>query len=252
MLKFSPLKDNAKLNWMGKGAYSVSTLSGVCCPYSNECKSQVVDKDGRRTIKDGPNTLFRCYSASQELLYKAMYEQRKHNHEEFVKAAISLEATTNLILNSLPKDCKIVRWFVAGDWATQRMFDAAIEVAKLRPDIHFYAYTKSIPFWVKRLGQIPDNFILTASVGGKADHLIEQHKLRYVKVVYSEREARKLKLPIDNDDRYAMLPKFRNISFSLHVHGIQPAGSKGSYNWSDQIKGKRKFHGYTNKKSASM
>ena len=247
MLKFSPLKSNAKLKWMGKNAYSISTLSGVCCPYANECKSQVVDNDGKRTIKDGPNTVFRCYSASQELLYKAMYKQRKHNHEEFVKAAVSLEATTNLILNSIPDDCNVVRWHVAGDFLTQRMFDAAIEVAKLRPDVHFYAYTKSLPFWVKRLGQIPDNFILTASMGGKADHLIEKHNLRYVKVVYSEYEAKKLKLPVDHDDKYAMLPKFRNTNFALVIHGVQPKDTKGSKVWSDQIKGKRKFHGYSNK-----
>lgn len=248
MLKFSPLKNNAKLKWI-KNGYSISLLSGHTCVGADKCKSQVIETSEGRRIQDGPNVEFRCFSASTELIFKKTYEQRKHNTEEFVRTANSQEAMVRLIQESLPKDSKVIRIHVAGDFRTQRMFDAWCEVARLNKEIIFYAYTKSLIFWVKRLGKIPSNLVLTASKGGKFDHLIEQYKLRYVQVVYSEYEGKKLKLPIDFDDSHAILPKYRDTNFALVVHSMGPKGSKHARSWKRQIDGKNKFHGYTSGKN---
>ena len=70
--------------------------------------------------------------------------------------------------------------------------------------------------------------VLTASYGGYQDDLIKKHNLRYVKVIYSQYEARKLHLPIDHDDTHAANPDNRKQSFALLIHGIQPKGSKAS------------------------
>jgi hypothetical protein len=63
------------------------------------------------------------------------------------------------------------------------------------------------------------NFVLTASFGGRYDNLIEQHKLKYAKVVYSVEQAKELNLAIDHDDTHAYLT---NESFALLLHGTQP------------------------------
>ncbi len=73
-----------------------------------------------------------------------------------------------------------------------------------------------------------DNFILTASYGGRDDELIDQHGLRSAKVVFSETEAEELGLEIDHDDSHAARPSVKNLDFALLVHGTQPKGSEAS------------------------
>ena len=73
-----------------------------------------------------------------------------------------------------------------------------LEVARQRPRTVFYCYSKAVPFFVRRLGVVPTNFLLTASYGGTHDYLIEQHQLRYAKVVLSQAEADVLGLEIDH------------------------------------------------------
>ena len=72
---------------------------------------------------------------------------------------------------------------------------------------------------MRRLNNLPDNFVLTASEGGKWDYLIAEHDLRFARVVFSEDEAQAAGLPLDHDDSHAML---QNGSFALLLHGVQP------------------------------
>ena len=137
-------------------------------------------------------------------------------------AARSPMAAANALCDALPDDAGCVRIHVAGDFKLLNYFDAWLEVAARNPDRRFYAYTKSLPFWVKRLDALPPNFLLTASRGGKADCLIDEHGFREARVVFSEAEADALGLEIDHDDSHAALP---GPSFALLSHGIQPAGS---------------------------
>jgi len=229
MLKFS--RGNAKLDKLEKKikgqVWTFSLLSGHSCPYAKECRSQaVLGANGKLHVKDGPHTLFRCFSASQEAFFKNVYKNRKDNFDivkYFLGEIDGVNKLATAIVGNIPKKCKAIRIHVGGDFFVQLYFDAWLAAAKLRPDIVFYAYTKSLPFWVKRIGEIPANFVLTASYGGYKDELIAEHNLRYSKVVYSNYEAKKLKLPIDHDDSHAYKP---GGNFALLVHGIQPKGSE--------------------------
>jgi hypothetical protein len=123
---------------------------------------------------------------------------------------------------SLPIKCDIVRVHVGGDFFNQRYFDAWLEVARLRPSTTFYAYTKSLPYWVARLGNIPSNFVLTASRGGRMDNLIDELSLKVAEVVFSLDEADEKALPIDHNEYHAI----NNAgNFALLIHGTQPKGS---------------------------
>lgn len=249
-LRFSPLKNNTKLKWMGEGTYSFSTLAGWSCPGACDCLSRAIETPEGRRIQDGPNTKFRCYSASQEILFKKTYEQRKHNMELLMSVANSKELTVQLIQNSLPKDARIIRLFCSGDFANQRIFDSFLEVARKNSQVLFYAYTKSLVFWVRRLGEIPENLVLTGSKGGRYDNLIDEHKLRYCVVVHNDSQARKLGLKVDRTDKYAMLPRYRDMNFALCLHGPQKRGTVAARVWKKQIDGKAKFHGYSSNKPA--
>ena len=58
--------------------------------------------------------------------------------------------------------------------------------------------------------------------------MIDRNNLRESVVVFSEQEAYNKGLEIDHDDSHAAVPEWRNNSFALLVHGIQPKGSKAA------------------------
>lgn len=214
-------KGNAKLDGF---IQTLSLPSGYTCPGADACLSKANRDSGK--ITDGPNCQFRCFSASQECLFRNVRNSRWNNFE-LLRAAGSSQGMTDLILASLPQSPfqVVVRIHVSGDFFNQSYFDAWVAVAKARPHFLLYAYTKSLPFWVARLNNIPSNLILTASFGGKFDNLIAQHNLRYAKVVYTEDEAKTLGLEIDHDDSHA----YKNgPSFALLLHGTQPAGTESN------------------------
>jgi len=220
LIKFSPA--NTKLKKLQKKikkkVYSFDLLSGHSCPCANECYSKVVN--GK--VVDGKNTKFRCYSASQEAVYKNVFNLRNNNLQAFRKQSSS--QMTNLILQEMPKNAKVIRIHSSGDFFSKAYLRACINAAKTKPEIIFYFYTKFLPGLIEAL-PLPDNMVYTASYGGTHDYLIEEHNLRYVKVVFSKNEAKKSRLPLDINDYHAYNPNSKNNNFALLIHGIQPAGS---------------------------
>lgn len=250
MLKFS--NANAKIQalrkvpelqpFLGKGrkVYSFDILSGWSCPFAQDCQSRVVIELGKRKIKDGPKTQFRCFSASQEALFTPVYNLRKNNFDN-LRVCKTSEDMAELILKYMPINAGVIRIHVAGDFFNREYFRAWLQIARLNPGRLFYAYTKSLPYWVECLGDIPANFILTASYGGRADNLIAEHNLRTSKVVFSENEANELGLDIDHTDELAANPKLAQTSFALLLHGSQPAGSEAAKSMSAMKKAGTKF-----------
>lgn len=233
MLKFSI--GNAKL----QGVTAIFDLpAGHSCPFANLCKSSAHKITGR--ITDGPNTQFRCYAASGEARSNAARRTRWNNFNLLKGKSASNMAS--LIANCLPETLK-VRIHSSGDFFNQDYFDAWIIVARQYPERIFYAYTKAIPFWIKRYGEIPPNLVLTASYGGTHDNLIKTYGLKSCRVVGSEAEATALGLELDHDDTHAWKG---TENFALLVHGTQPAGSVMGKAWAKlQREGKG---GYTREK----
>ena len=207
--------------------YSFDLLSGWSCPQASECLSKVVQINGKRTIQDGKDCQFRCFSASQEATFPSAYNKRKANFDA-LKGCKDISSMVNLISEALPKNAGVVRIHVAGDFFNKNYFLAWCLVAQLNPKTLFYAYTKSLNYWLDNKTQIPENLILTASRGGRLDHLIDKHNLREAKVVFSEAEADALGYEIDHTDELAAIPEIRNESFALMIHGVQPKGSDAS------------------------
>ncbi len=222
MLKFG--KGNAKLDGYKKPIHTFSLPAGFTCPGAKECKSKAKVKDGKKYIEDGKDTVFRCFAASQEVLYTNTYNARRHNLAA-LRECKTVKQMATLISDSLPKNAEVIRIHVSGDFFSQKYFDAWVSVASDNPGVIFYAYTKSIPYAIKREGDIPANFRLTASYGGQYDSLIDASGLRSATVVYTVAEATGLGLPIDSDDSHAI---GTGGSFALLLHGVQPAGSKAA------------------------
>jgi hypothetical protein len=215
-LKFQ--KGNAKID---KDTLIFSLPAGWSCPGALSCKSKV--KNGK--VIDGLRTQFRCYAASDEARHPNTYKARQHNYK-LLKSCNSVDQMVHLIIDSI-WDYKptYVRIHASGDFYNESYFKAWCEVARITPQVVFYAYTKSIPFIVKHKDIIPANLVITASFGGKHDDLINKYKLKHCLVVYSEEEAEAIDYPIDHDDSWAKHP---TANFALLLHGVQPKGSTAS------------------------
>jgi hypothetical protein len=204
--------------------YSFSLLSGFSCPKALDCQTYAIkDKaTGKRTVLDGKHAEFRCFSAIQEAQYPSVYNQRKHNFDTLLEHKDNYIDMTELILNSLPVNADYIRVHVGGDFFNKNYMLAWYLVAKLNPNIKFYAYTKSIKWMSDLEHHRPNNFSMIASYGSKEDALIDELNLKSANVVFHPSETTK---PIDKNEYYAINDKG---SFSLLLHGTQKQGSKGS------------------------
>jgi hypothetical protein len=110
----------------------------------------------------------------------------------------------------IPAKAKAVRIHMSGDFYSQDYFDLWLDICRKNPDVEFWAYTKSLEYWVNRLDQIPSNLILTASRGGRLDHLIDQHGLKNVEIIKQPEQANGR--PIDTCDDQARIP---DVNFCL-------------------------------------
>jgi hypothetical protein len=252
MLNFT--KGNAKL---GKQTLIFNLPAGKTCPGALYCKSfAVVDANGKRTIQDGDQTQFRCFAASSEVQYDAVYNNRARNLELIVDAIQNGTAPgfsvgpADLIHNSIQesrtKKTQLVRIHESGDFFSGAYLDAWIQVAQRNPDLKFYCYSKSLQLFLNF--KMPANFYMTASYGGKWDHLIDEGFFnRYAKVFMTEEDANNAGLEVDHDDSHC----FGDKPFALLVHGTQPKGSE----WGKAIRLRRstqQFSGYSKKLTVTV
>jgi len=221
LLKLS--KGNAKLS---KDTLILSISAGITCPGSNNCKAWVTVKNDKRELKRGPESMFTCFAASEELRYPNVFKSRRYNFDLINSYVVKkdINGLTNLLNDSLQakkKNIKKFRIHESGDFYNIIYLEAWLNVARLNKDIKFYCYSKSLDLFMKVF--LPDNFYMVASYGSKFDYLIDQsYFTKYSKVVFSEEEAKKLNLKIDKDDSLC----FEDKPFALLLHGMQEKGSE--------------------------
>ena len=202
--------------------YGFSLPAGYSCPFADGCLSKADRITGKLT--DGPHMEYRCFQASLEAVFANTRNAAWLNFDA-LRACQTVEDMVDLFQAAIPKNADIIRFGIDGDMFNQRMFDSVLAIARLNPSIRFYAYTKSLIYWVNRLGEIPSNLNLNASRGGRLDNLIEEYNLKSATVVLHPSEAEALGLEIDHDESHALNG---SDSFALLIHGQQAKGSKAS------------------------
>ena len=235
--------------------------AGWSCPGANECLAFADPVTGK--IWDSPELKFRCFEASAER-YENVRQQNWHNfnllrkligeNAAYAIAALILASIKDATKKFKPDDVVIIRIHVGGDFYSTKYLEGwamALRATTLpqnqpMPRVIGYAYTKSLQH-VAKLRQawqpLPENFVLTASEGGKYDHLIQSLKgLKVAKVVFSPEQAQSEGLEIDHDDSHAV---FGKESFGLLIHGTQPKGSQSAKALSS-LKARGVDSGYSN------
>jgi hypothetical protein len=231
MLHFS--HGNAKLN---KQTVIFNLPAGKTCPGALYCLSfAVTDENGKRSIRDGEHTQFRCFAASSEVQYDGVYQNRAENLQQII-SSLRDGNCADLINQSLQKarkkKTKLVRIHESGDFFNAAYLQAWLMVAQVNPDLKFYCYSKNLPLFVGL--ELPSNFYFTASHGGKFDHMIEEGMFpRYSKVFKTEADAIAAGFKVDSQDQSC----FEEGPFALLVHGTQPAGSE----WGKAARANRKI-----------
>ena len=208
---------NAKLF----GIHTFSLPAGHSCPGAKDCLAKAVRTNGKTKLVRGKDAKFTCYAASLEAIFPTVYNM-VHRNWDLLKKAGTVEKMAELIHNSLPGNARIIRVHVNGDFFSENYFKAWIMVALNNPNLLFYAYSKSISYWRKHEKIVPSNFVLTASYGGKFDHLITE-TMKTNEVVFSPEEAEVKNIPIDHDDSFAYSIGVKR--FATLLHGKQAAGS---------------------------
>ena len=226
MLKFqkgTSAKVKRIQEWWGKpvNVYSFSLPAGWSCPGAEICLSRADKITGK--ITDGKKTKIRCYASSDEAKSPQARKARWFNFDTI--RGLDFEGIYSELFYSFPDDADIMRIHVGGDFYNQKYFDAWVFLAQNKPETTFYAYTKSLPYWIATMYEIPQNLKLIASAGGRNDELITEYNLREATIVLSLEEADMLDLDIDHTEEIAIQS---DESFALLIHGTQPKGSESS------------------------
>jgi hypothetical protein len=238
---------NAKL---GKQTLIFNLPAGKTCPGALFCLSfAAVDDNGKRHVQDGPQTQFRCFAATSEAQYDGPFYSRARNLQlivDAIKSNTAVELLNTSLQNSRTKKSELVRIHESGDFFSGAYLDAWVAVARLNPDLKFYCYSKNLPLFVE--ANLPANFFMTASYGGKHDDMIDAGMFtRYSKVVHNDEEADTLGLEVDHDDSHCFGPN----PFALLVHSTQPKGSTyGKAVFARRKAGK--FSGYAKERQAIL
>lgn len=184
------MKFTRKTNYYTGVVYEWNLPTGHTCPFADECLVKVNRETGK--FQNSSNA-YKCYAASAERFPGV----RNHRWNNF-------EYVNNGGIPEIPKKAKAIRIHSSGDFFNQKYFDMWLELCRENPDVEFWAYTKSLKYWVKRIDEIPTNLVLTASYGGKHDNLIEEYNLKHSIVVPSKKDA--IGMPIDTNDDEARKP----------------------------------------------
>ena len=191
-------------------------------------KAQKYDPEAGRDLD-----YMRCFAASDEIRKPDSRRIRWSNFDLIRGLKGDVPAMVDLFLRSIDHfeqtehKIRIFRIHESGDFFSQEYFDAWLETANRRPDILFYAYTTSVPYWVERKAKVAatKNFRLVASQGSKHQDLADKEDLRQAIVVLDDGEAIRRKLAIDVDEFLAI---FSDESFALLVHNTGPAGTQAA------------------------
>jgi hypothetical protein len=166
MLKFS--FHNSKLNelarWMGvplNRVVSFDLPAGWTCAKADICKTLMAKDTGKETRVGR----IKCYASKAESYAPNTRLMRWHNFD-LLKTCKSISSISELILESLPENIKVIRIHSSGDFFSKIYFQAWVEVAKIRPNIIFFGYTKHLDYAIATL---PENMFLEYSFGSLDD-----------------------------------------------------------------------------------
>ena len=133
---------------------------------------------------------------------------------------------------------KFIRIHDGGDFFNQEYAEAWIDLAVKNPQCKFYTYTKEVLLFKKTLINLPENFIVIYSFGGKQDKYIDRETDRHSDVFTDYNRMIQLGYnDIEADDKLAAIgPKKVGLFRNNIKHFIKKQGEKSFGEWSLKTK----------------
>jgi len=114
---------------------------------------------------------------------------KKFRPKGFIREVPGLESTGHLprdVQELLLAGSAAIRIHDSGDFFSLEYLKGWIEIAEAFPDVLFYAYTKEVQ--MLESADLPTNFLICYSMGGRQDHLIDRETMRHADVFPSLEE----------------------------------------------------------------
>lgn len=166
---------------------------------------------GKTCPKAGECTKF-CYAKQGAYTWSSTINARQHNLNCAMNDRFVQSATCDLIKM---KNVEAIRIHDSGDFYSQKYLNKWIQIAEAIPHKIFYAYTKSLHL---DFSQIPSNFIVIQSMGGKLDRMIDTSKPHAI--VFKDHQTR-------IDAGYADGTETDELAYSGHIKiGLVYHGTK--------------------------
>lgn len=198
------LTQNRKMKKSGGDKYLVYNFalpSVKTCPFAGECKKGCYGSSGMynfSNVKAAHNRNFES-SKNNDFIVEMLKELDKLNLKAVKKGKIL-----------------VIRVHDNGDFYSAEYLDKWLSIMLQRKHILFYAYTKSLPYF--KNVELPLNFRIIYSKGGKYDHLIDTTRHRHAEIFNSEKELEDSGyVSATNDDIIAPL----NRKIGLVYHGVE-------------------------------
>ncbi len=188
------LTRNSKMKKSGKKFFDFAILPVVSCPQALSCKKYCYGQQCRYCFPKVKNCL------------KERYEVTK-----------TREFCDRMASEIFYKKATHIRIHSTGDFYNRTYLKKWLQIMECFPEVKFYCYTKSVKL-LKSI-EIPSNFYVTYSFGGKQDSLINKRWDRHAVVFSSVSYLQKSGYHYGNEsDLIALSPK-RKIG--LVYHGIK-------------------------------
>lgn len=214
-------------NYYRQPTHVFNLPAGWTCPWADSCLTKADKDTGKLIVRPDRNAdgtpkehtsdaePYVCYAARAER-YPSVRDVRWHN---FTAARARVHNSDTF---EIPRNATHVRVHGSGDFFNEAYFCLWLETAAEHPDVHFWAFTKSIRYWVDHIDEVPPNFALTASTGSKEDHLITEHNLRTATVYYDLADVPEYEV-IDTDDGEAQDPTAPSFALLENMANKQQA-----------------------------
>lgn len=123
-----------------------------------------------------------CYAKKGFFLMPTVKKKRQDNFA----ASRDTQFANRMAAECLMIKNRIVRIHDSGDFYSVSYLQKWIDVATRTPEKQFYAYTKSVRFFLGK--ELPPNFRVIFSYGGMDDHLINPKIHRHARIFNSKEE----------------------------------------------------------------
>lgn len=182
----SKLKKTSKITGIKTFDFALPAIK--TCPFSGDCKKF-------------------CYAKKGAYIWPAAKNKHQWNFEQTKEKSF----ITDILKEIDSKKIKAVRIHSSGDFYNKTYVKKWLKIIESRPDVTFYAYTKSIRLF-KDI-KLPKNFTLIFSYGGLDDSLIKKTD-RHAKVFEAGQMPKNYAYANDND--HIALARNKRIGLIKH------------------------------------